>query len=239
MAPGTVLVTGSTRGIGAAICDRLLSDGYSVIGIDATSASHDGLAASVKVDMRDLNATRKALERLTEHFEITRLVNNVGSSVRECVREGTGDTERSLVHLNLGAAVLCMQAVLPAMRRAGQGRIINLTSRAVYGRDTRSVYSATKSALSSLTRSWAIELASEGISVNAIGPGMINTELFHQNNPPDMPDVSRLRDAIPMKRIGEPSEIAHAVSFLLDSKTTYITGQSLYVCGGLSVAKPD
>src|SRR5690606_36191303 len=139
-----------------------------------------------------------ALERLTRRFEITRLVNNVGSSLREYVRDGTGETESTLVRLNLGSALSCLQAVLPAMRRANEGRVVNLTSRAVYGRDTRSVYSATKAALASLTRSWAIELAQDGISVNAVGPGMIDTELFRRNNPPNAPDVSRLRDAIPM-----------------------------------------
>lgn len=233
----TVLVTGVAQGIGRAICERLLEDGYHVLGMDVSAQPPDGLSAFEQVDLADMQATRLALARLTDRFEITRLVNNVGSSHREFVRDGTGRTESNLVRLNLACAAACAQAALPAMRQAREGRIVNLISRAVYGRDTRSVYSATKSALAAMTRSWALELAADGITVNAVGPGMINTELFRRNNPPDAPDVSRLRDAIPMKRIGEPAEVAHAVSFLLHPMSTYITGQSLFVCGGLSVAK--
>ncbi len=233
----TVLVTGVAQGIGRTICERLLEDGYRVLGMDISAQPPDGLSAFEQVDLTDARATRLALGRLTRRYDITRLVNNVGSSYREFVRDGTGQAEHTLVRLNLACAIACAQAVLPAMRQAGEGRIVNLISRAVYGRDTRSVYAATKSALLAMTRSWALELAADGISVNAVGPGMINTELFRRNNPPDAPDVSRLREAIPMKRIGEPSEVAHAVAFLLHSRSTYITGQSLFVCGGLSVAK--
>src|SRR5690606_8160272 len=121
----TVLVTGMARGIGRAICDRLISDGYAVVGIDVLPVKHDGLAAIEQVNMCDPDAMRMALERLTRRFEITRLVNNVGSSLREYVRDGTGETESTLVRLNLGSALSCLQAVLPAMRRANEGRVVN------------------------------------------------------------------------------------------------------------------
>src|SRR5690606_237655 len=119
-----------------------------------------------QVDMRDIDATRCAVERIAKRFEISRLVNNVGTSVRELVQEGTGATEVPLLNLNVAAAITCTQAVLPTMRRLRDGRIVNITSRAAFGRETRSIYSATKSAMMALTRSWAIELAAHGISVN-------------------------------------------------------------------------
>ncbi len=230
-----VLVTGVARGIGRAIADLLLREGYVVAGIDIEPDPPSGLAAFEQADLADPLVARQALERLTREFTLTRLVNNVGTSFRQNLRESTGATQYRLNRLNIGSALICTQAVLPAMRKARFGRIVNITSRAVHGRETRSAYSGSKAGLSSLTRTWALELAHEGIAVNSVAPGMMNTELFRRNNPPDSPDVYRLQRAIPMGRLGEPEEIARAVLFFLDQKTTYITGQTLFVCGGLSL----
>ncbi len=230
-----VLVTGVARGIGRAIADQLLREGYAVAGIDIESGPPSTLAAFEQADLADPPLARQALERLARKFVFTRLVNNVGTSFRENLQESTGATQCRLNRLNVASALLCTQAVLPAMRKARFGRIVNITSRAVHGRETRSAYSASKAGLAAMTRTWALELAHEGIAVNAVAPGMINTELFRRNNPPASPDVSRLQSAIPMGRIGEPEEVARAVLFFLDQKTTYITGQTLFVCGGLSL----
>lgn len=230
-----VLVTGVAHGIGRAIAMRLIAEGYAVLGLDRDPSPPDGLAAFEPVDITDLTAAPAALARLTAGRPVTRLVNNVGSSRREMVAESTGETQRWLNRLNLGSALLCVQAVLPAMRQAGFGRIVNLTSRAAFGRETRSAYAATKAALASLTRSWAREFAADGITVNAVGPGMIDTDLFRRNNPPGSSDVVRLREGIPLRRLGRPEEVAQAVAFFLDARSSYITGQTLFVCGGLSL----
>ena len=230
-----VLVTGVARGIGHAITDQLMQEGYPVVGIDIKSDPPAGLVAFERADLADPSSARLALNRLTREFAFARLVNNVGSSYRENVKDSTGATQRRLNRLNVASALLCTQAVLPAMRAARFGRIVNITSRAVHGRETRSAYSGSKASLAALTRTWALELAPYGIAVNAVAPGMINTDLFRRNNPPDSPDVFRLQRAIPMGRIGEPEEVARAVSFFLDARTTYITGQTLFVCGGLSL----
>lgn len=230
-----VLVTGVSRGIGHAIACRLAEEGYVVAGIDIDEAGPPPLAAFEQADMADVTAAGAALERLSARFDFTRLVNNVGTSVRENLRDSDGETQRRLIRLNLASAVASLKAVLPAMRAAGFGRIVNITSRAVYGRDTRSAYAATKSALTAMTKAWAIELAPAGITVNAVGPGMISTELFHRNNPEGAPDVERLRGRIPMQRLGRTDEVAEAVSFFLRDGAGYITGQSLFVCGGLSI----
>jgi NAD(P)-dependent dehydrogenase (short-subunit alcohol dehydrogenase family) len=230
-----VLVTGVTRGIGRAICDQLVREGYSVVGIDIEPDPPKGLAAFEQADLAEPSSARVALSRLIQGLALLRLVNNVGSSFRENLRESTGATQRRLIRLNIASALLCTQAVLPAMRKARFGRIVNITSRAVHGRETRSAYSASKAGLGALTKTWALELAQDGIAVNAVAPGMINTDLFRRNNPPDSPDVFRLQSAIPMGRVGGPEEVARAVLFFLDKKTTYITGQTLFVCGGLSL----
>lgn len=230
-----VLVTGVVHGIGRGIAQQLAGEGYAILGLDILSDPPPGLAAFEQVDLSDASSARPVLTRLTQAFAVTRLVNNVGSSYRENLSEGTGVTQRRLIRVNLASALLCTQAVLPAMQGARFGRIVNITSRAVNGRETRSAYSATKAGLAALTKTWALELAREGIAVNAVAPGMIDTALFRRNNPPDSPDVARLRRAIPMGRLGQPQDVARAVSFLLHQDTTYITGQTIFVCGGLSL----
>jgi NAD(P)-dependent dehydrogenase (short-subunit alcohol dehydrogenase family) len=231
----TVLVTGVARGIGRAIAERLMLEGYSVVGVDILSDHPVGLAAFEACDMSDPRSARAALARVTAETAPTRLVNCVGSSFRENLIDGNGDKQRRLIRLNLASALMATQSVLPAMRKARFGRIVNITSRAVNGRETRSAYAATKAGLAAITRSWALELAQDGIAVNAVGPGMINTELFRRNNPPGSRDVYRLRDAIPMGRIAEADEVARTVLYFLDEKVTYVTGQTVFVCGGLSL----
>ncbi len=231
----TVLVTGVARGIGRAISERLVIEGYSVIGVDILDDAPAGLAAFEPCDMSDPQSARAALARLIAKSPATRLVNCVGSSFRENLREGNGDKQRRLIRLNIASALIATQSVLPAMRAVRFGRIVNITSRAVNGRETRSAYAATKAGLAAITRSWALELAQDGIAVNAVGPGMINTELFRRNNPPGSRDVYRLKNAIPMARMAEPDEVAQTVLYFLDAKITYVTGQMVFVCGGLSL----
>ena len=113
-------------------------------------------------------------------------------------------------------------------------RMLN-SSRAALGKELRTVYAATKAGLLGMTRTWALELAPYGVTVNAIGPGPIATELFLSGNPPDSPKTKKILESIPLKRMGEPDDIAHAVASLLDDRAGFITGQVLYVCGGLTV----
>jgi len=99
----------------------------------------------------------------------------------------------------------------------------------------RTVYSATKAGLLGMTRTWALELAPYGVTVNAVGPGPIATELFVSGNPPDSPKTKQILDVIPVRRMGTPDDIAHAVSSLIDDRAGFIPGQVLYVCGGMTV----
>jgi NAD(P)-dependent dehydrogenase (short-subunit alcohol dehydrogenase family) len=122
------------------------------------------------------------------------------------------------------------------MRREGRGRIVNIASRAIYGKSGHSVYGATKGGIVALTRSWAIELAPHGITVNAISPGPVETEMFSTSNPPGSPATRALLAAIPVGRIGMPADIAAAVAFFLADDASFVTGQMLNVCGGLSIA---
>ncbi|VVO32523.1 3-oxoacyl-[acyl-carrier-protein] reductase FabG [Pseudomonas fluorescens] len=121
------------------------------------------------------------------------------------------------------------------MKEAGFGRILNMSSRAALGKELRSAYAATKAGLLGMTRVWALELGRFGITANAIGPGPIRTELFERANPPDSPRTQAIIDSIPVKRLGMPDDIAQAAAFFLDARSGFVTGQVLYVCGGMTV----
>lgn len=232
----TVLVTGGSRGIGRATVDRLLEDGYEVVTLDiAEPASVAQGETFVQVDMADEAALRAALAKVTAGRAITRLVNNAGI-VRPANIEGVTSADlQAVTAINLSAAIACVQALLPAMRAAKFGRIVSISSRAALGKGERIAYAATKAGVHGMIRTLALELAADGITANAIGPGPIATELFARVNPPGAPSTQRIIDAIPLQRMGQPAEVAHMVVSLLDRRAGYTTGQVLYVCGGMTV----
>ena len=143
----------------------------------------------------------------------------------------------SVMALNVRSAIQCAQFLVPGMQNQQMGRIVNISSRAALGKELRTNYSASKAALIGLTRTWALELASDKITENCVCPGPIATELYTRANPPDSERTKESIRSIPMGRIGEPEDIAQAVSFFLSEYSSFITGQTLYVCGGSSVGR--
>ena len=139
--------------------------------------------------------------------------------------------------LNLRPALQLTQALLPGMRAARFGRIINITSLVTRGLAYRTSYAAAKAALESLTRTMAIELAPLGITANAVAPGPTETELFRANNAPGSEGETRYLAQIPMKRLGKPAEVAAAIAFLASDAAAFITGQTLFVDGGASLGR--
>jgi 3-oxoacyl-[acyl-carrier protein] reductase len=224
------LVTGGSNGIGRAIVQRLAGEGHTVINVDRVAPAPGAPGHFRQIDLVQKDTARAALAKLSNEFSITRLVNNAGIVRARPVEQVTPEEFDAVVALNLGAAVLCAQIALPAMRAAKFGRIINISSRAVQGRPNRTVYSMTKGGLLSMTRTWALEFAADGITANAIGPGPVDTETFRRNNSPA--SIAGVVEAIPMKRLAMADDVAQAVSFFLDARSGYITGQMLHVCGG-------
>jgi NAD(P)-dependent dehydrogenase (short-subunit alcohol dehydrogenase family) len=236
MTEKTVLVTAASRGIGRGIASRLTADGYRVINLDrAAPAALLPSESFIQVDLADRAATAAALAEAVERHAPTRLVNNAGVVRPASLEDVTLEDLEAVVSLNLRCAIQCAQAVLPAMKATRLGRIVNISSRAAIGKELRTVYAATKAGLIGMTKTWALELAAAGITVNAIGPGPIGTELFHAANPPDSPKTKAIIDGVPVKRLGTPDDIAHAAAFLLDDRAGFVTGQVLYVCGGMTV----
>jgi len=229
------LVTGGARGIGAAIARRLKADGMKVLIADLNDPEHDHADEAIRIDLSDAGATQKAIGRLVAGRPVTRLVNNAGIVIPATVENTDPMSLDKVAAVNLRAPIICLQTVLPAMKAAGIGRVVNISSRTALGKELRTAYSATKAGLHGMSKTWALELGRYGITVNAVGPGPIATELFNQANPPDDPRTQKITDSVPVKRIGTPADVADAVSFFCSDGSGFVTGQVLYVCGGMSI----
>lgn len=223
-----VLITGGAYGIGRAIAERCRAESYEAVVIDQEGGG-------IRANLSDPAETARALAQALRAGPITRLVNNVGLVRPGPVEEQTSDDLDQVVSLNLRCALQCVRALLPGMKAAGFGRIVNISSRAALGKERRTVYAATKGGLNAMAKVWALELGRYGITANAVGPGPIRTALFDAANPPDHPRTRAIVEAVPVRRVGEPEDVAHAVAFLLDARSGFVTGQVLYVCGGMTV----
>jgi NAD(P)-dependent dehydrogenase (short-subunit alcohol dehydrogenase family) len=198
--------------------------------IQPSADSHERLR-HVKVDLTDSAATSAAARDL----EATTLIHVAGTIRPALLPEVKLADLDALVNLHLSAALILLQALLPAMKATGYGRVVLVSSRAVLGLPTRTAYATTKAGMLGMARTWALELAPQGITVNVVAPGPIETDNFYSVVPRGSPQVERIASAIPVKRLGEAGDVARAVMFFADRDSGFITGQVLYVCGGTSV----
>jgi 3-oxoacyl-[acyl-carrier protein] reductase len=231
------LVTVGSSGIGAAICKSLLNDGYEVVSLSRRNCDNPpkGLH-QVQVDLTDPAATREAARDVASRFPITTVVHNAGAIREKPLEQVTLEDLQALTNLHLAAALSLVQAHLPLMKQRRFGRIVLVSTRAVLGLANRTVYSATKAGMLGLARTWALELGAHGITVNVVAPGPIEaTEMFHDLIPADSPKLPRIVDSIPVKRLGRPEDVARAVQFFIAPDAGFVTGQTLFVCGGTSV----
>jgi NAD(P)-dependent dehydrogenase (short-subunit alcohol dehydrogenase family) len=230
------LVTGGSAGIGASICQYLLDDGYHVLNLSRRkSESQSDRITDVEVDLSDMKATKSAIAGLAEKYEITSLVHNAGVIRPDLIEDVKLEDVEYLTRLHLYTSILLTQGVLDAMKAKKFGRIVLISSRALLGLETRTGYAATKAGQIGLVRTWAMELGQHGITVNAVVPGPIVTDMFTELVPEDSDKAEQIAQSVPVRRLGRPDDVSRAVMFLLSPDNGFVTGQSIFVCGGASL----
>jgi 2-hydroxycyclohexanecarboxyl-CoA dehydrogenase len=245
----TAMVTGAARGIGAAIAEALAAEGaaVAVCDLDGTAAAkaaaglaerHGARAIGAGVDIADSAAVRAAVRRVqAELGPPDILVNNAGIDVIELFVDSAEQTWDKIIAVNLRGTITVTRAVLDAMIERGSGRIIHIASDAGrVGSSGEAVYSATKGGVIAFGKALAREVARHGITVNSVCPGPTDTALLDQVAAYSQKLRDGLARAIPLRRVGLPADIAPAVAFLASDEAAYITGQTLSVSGGLTMA---
>jgi 3-oxoacyl-[acyl-carrier protein] reductase len=235
--PHTILITGASKGLGRAAAECLAQQGHQIVGFARSLPKEPFPGEFVTVDLGDIEQTQSVLAKLTDRYAITGLINNVGLSQGQLLEDIKLSDLSNVLDLNLRPAVQLTQAVLPAMKQAGWGRIVNISSLAALGFLARTSYGAAKAGVISMTRTWALELAKTGITVNAIAPGTIETEMFLEKVTPGSEQAKQFANMIPMGRFGHPSDIGAAIAFFCSEDAGFITGQTLFVDGGASIGQ--
>jgi 3-oxoacyl-[acyl-carrier protein] reductase len=239
------LVTGASRGIGRAIAEALAGDGFAVIGTATSSAGAEQITArfveknfvgqGMVLNVNDAASISLILKEVEENFGApTVLVNNAGITKDNILLRMKEDEWSDVVNTNLNSVFRLSKACVRAMTKAKWGRIVNISSVVgSMGNSGQSNYSATKAGVEGFSRALAKELGSRNITVNTVAPGFIDTDMTK-----NLPEASKdaMLSQIPLARLGEPSEIADVVSFLVSDSAGYITGETIHVNGGMYMA---
>lgn len=243
----TAIVTGGARGIGAGIARRLSQDGLKVAIMDLDAEGSQVLAAVLSpdgrdaiglgVDVSDESAVTEAVDRVAQELgEPQVLVNNAGIIRDNALFKMSLDDWERVMAVHLTGSFLMSRAVQGFMTRAGWGRIVNLSSTSALGNRGQANYSAAKAGLQGFTKTLAIELGKFGVTSNAIAPGFIETEMTVATATRLGMGFQELKEqaaaGIPVRRTGTPDDIANAVSFFVDERSGFVSGQVLYVAGG-------
>jgi 3-oxoacyl-[acyl-carrier protein] reductase len=239
MTKQVALVTGASRGIGRAIAERLAEDGFFVVGTatsdngaDLISAYLDENGKGLKLDVADPESIAEVVKTVTDEYGTpTVLVNNAGITRDNLLMRMKDEDWDDIINTNLTSVFRMSKAVLRGMMKAKTGRIINISSVVgATGNAGQANYAAAKAGMIGFAKSMAKEVGSRNITINTVAPGFIDTDMTKELGE----DVKNsLLASIPLARLGEAKEIAHAVSFLASEGAAYITGETIHVNGGM------
>lgn len=215
---------------------RLARDGYRVINIDVKPPDEETEGeVYLECDLADREATLKLASEIARDYQPICLVNNAAWARPATFDQTTvDDLDRTLAVNVIAPHVLCL-CIAPSMRDAGFGRIVNISSVAARGKRARAAYATSKAAIEGYTKVLAIELGRDGITVNAVAPGPIDTPAFQAANPPGSAGRQAIEAQLSVPSLGLPEDVAEAVSFLTSREARFVTGQVLTVCGGRSI----
>lgn len=239
MTKSVALVTGASRGIGKAIAQKLVGDGFFVVGTATTDTGAESISAylgangkGLTLNVADADSVEDVIKSVTDAYGApVVLINNAGITRDNLLMRMKDDEWDDIINTNLSSVFRMSKAVLRGMMKAKQGRIINISSVVgATGNAGQANYAAAKAGMIGFTKSLAKEVGSRNITVNTVAPGFIDTDMTKELSE----DIkTQLLAGIPLARLGNADEIAHAVSFLVSEGAAYITGETLHVNGGM------
>jgi 3-oxoacyl-[acyl-carrier protein] reductase len=245
--PRVAIVTGAARGIGAAVAKRLAQDGFAVGVVDLTEdhskdtvaaiQAAGGTALAVGADVSDAAQVAAAVTKVADELGApTALVNNAGVLRDNMLFKMSEDDWDTVMNVHLRGAFLMSREVQKHQTKEGWGRIVNLSSTSALGNRGQANYSTAKAGMQGLTKTLAIELGKFGVTANAIAPGFIETDMTAATAARVGMDFEQFKEgaaaAIPVRRVGQPEDIAALASFLISDEAGFISGQVIYVAGG-------
>ncbi|GLY82159.1 SDR family NAD(P)-dependent oxidoreductase [Actinoallomurus iriomotensis] len=234
----TAVVTGAARGIGAAVVEALVRDGFDVVAVDRDQDGLRRFTGTANVRAVTADATdATAMAGVVGAGPIAALVNNAAAYRRGALHESSAEDWQATLAGVLKPVEAATRAVLPAMLRSRSGSIVNVASvNGLVGNPGHAAYTAAKGAVHALTRQLAVEYGPHGIRVNSVSPGLVLPE--GEDGPDDAVDRALLVEPYPLGRVGRPDDVAEAVAFLAGSRSAFVTGVDLPVDGGLVVTSP-